>query len=78
MVSSVSSRASNDLGGTASIISLSPSLRMMASSPGSSNSRRILTAWFLPFLNSFTCRSGINLIYPVKIAYAEAYAGVAR
>jgi len=34
---------------------------MMASSPGSSNSLGIRTAWFRPFLNSLTCRSGICL-----------------
>jgi hypothetical protein len=39
------------------MISRSPSFRMMASFPGSSNSRGIRAAWFLPFLNSFTCRS---------------------
>src|SRR5262245_54995901 len=39
------------------MISRAPSFRMMASFPGSSNSRGMRTAWFVPFLNSFTCCS---------------------
>src|SRR5674476_20172 len=54
---SVDNTASRDLGGVGSMVSRSPSLRIMASSPGSSNSRGIRTAWLRPFLNSFTCRS---------------------
>src|SRR5208283_2443643 len=52
------STASRDLGGAGSMISRFPSLRMIASSPGSSNSRGMRTAWLRPFLNSLTCRSG--------------------
>jgi hypothetical protein len=37
------------------MISFSPSLRRMASSPGSSNWRGMRTAWFRPFLTSLTC-----------------------
>lgn len=59
--SSIGERASStfkrDLGEAGSIISHYPSLRIKASSPGSSNSREILTAWFRPFLKSLTCRS---------------------
>ena len=55
----VASNASSDFGEAGSMISLSPSFRMMASSPGSSNSRGIHTAWFRPFLKSLTCRSEI-------------------
>src|SRR5271157_210459 len=69
-VRKVASTASSDLGGVGSTISRSPSLRIMASSPGSSNSRGILTAWFLPFLKSFTCRSGA---ISTSLAYAKAY-----
>src|SRR5262245_4376748 len=54
---SLSSTARRDFGGVRSMINRSPFLRMMASFPGSSNSRGIRTAWFLPFLNSFTCCS---------------------
>src|SRR5216684_4340399 len=57
----VANSASRDVGGAGSIISLAPSLRMMASSPGSSNSRGIRTAWFRPFLKSLTRRSGITV-----------------
>jgi hypothetical protein len=39
-----------------SMISRSPSLRMTASRPGSSNSRGMQTAWFRPFLKSLTRR----------------------
>src|SRR6266849_1623668 len=56
----VSSSASKDFGGVGSMIRLSPSLRMMASSPGSSNSRGMRTAWFRPFLKSLTCRCGVT------------------
>src|SRR5215472_9589106 len=52
--------ARRDFGGAASIINRSPSFRMMASFPGSSNSRGMRTAWFLPFLNSLTCCSRTN------------------
>src|SRR2546423_10679846 len=41
---SLSSTARRDLGGAGSMISLSPSLRIMASFPGSSNSRGMRTA----------------------------------
>src|SRR5208283_946027 len=74
MVLKVASIDSSDLGGVGSMISRSPSLRIMASSPGSSNSRGILTAWFLPFLKSFTCRSGA---IPTSLAYDKAYAAYA-
>jgi hypothetical protein len=53
----VASNASRDFGGAGSMISPSPSLRMIASSLGSSNARGIRTAWFRPFLKSLTCRS---------------------
>src|SRR5262249_59362225 len=55
----VANSASRDFGGAGSMMSLSPSLRMIASSPGSSNSRGMRTAWFRPFLKSLTCRSDI-------------------
>jgi hypothetical protein len=51
------STASRDLGSAGSMIKRSPSLRMMASLPGNSNSRGIVTAWFRPFLNRLTRRS---------------------
>jgi hypothetical protein len=53
----VASTASSDFCGRGSRVRRSPSLRRMASEPGSSNSRGIRTAWFRPFLKSFTCRS---------------------
>jgi hypothetical protein len=40
-----------------SIIRRSPSLRRIASSPSSSNSRGIRKAWLRPLRNSRTCRS---------------------
>jgi len=55
----VASRARSDFGGAGSIISRVPSFRMMASSPGNSNSRGIRTAWFRPFLKTLTCRCAI-------------------
>jgi hypothetical protein len=42
------------------MISRSPSLRMMASLPGSSNARGVGSAWFRPFLKSFAWRSGLT------------------
>jgi len=54
---SFANRASRDLVGTGSMTSRSPSFRMMASSPGNSNSRGIRTALFRPFLKTLTWRS---------------------
>jgi hypothetical protein len=53
------------------MISLSPSLRMIAPSPGDSNSHGIRTAWFRPFLKSSTCRSEAMV---TLTAYVQAYA----
>jgi hypothetical protein len=52
--SKVSSSARSERGGAGSMIKRLPSLRMIASSPGSSNSRGIRTAWLRPFINSLT------------------------
>ena len=54
---SLSSRARSEGAATGSMMMREPSLRMMASSPGSSNSRGIRTAWLRPFLNNLTWRS---------------------
>lgn len=53
-VCSVARTDNSDLGGAVSMMSRCPSFRMMASSPSSSNSRGIRTAWFRPFLKSLT------------------------
>jgi hypothetical protein len=58
---SFANRASRDFVGTGSMTSRSPSLRIMASSPGNSNSRGIRTALFRPFLKTLTWRSGLAL-----------------
>ena len=50
----VASRASSDIRRAGSMISRSPSRRMTASSPGSSNSRGIRTTWLRPILRSLT------------------------
>src|SRR5580692_10354402 len=55
---SFANKASRDFVGTGSMTSRSPSFRMMASSPGNSNSRGIRTALFRPFLKTLTWRSG--------------------
>ena len=55
---SFASKASRDFVGTGSMTSRSPSFRMMASSPGNSNSRGIRTALLRPFLKTLTWRSG--------------------
>jgi len=71
MRSSPAKTLNSERGAAGSIISLSPSRRMIASAPGSSNSRGIRTAWFLPFLKSLTCRASVM---PPLLAYATAYA----
>ena len=53
---SVASNSSSDPSATGSIISREPSFRIITSSPGSSNSRGIRTAWFRPFLKSLARR----------------------
>ena len=50
----VASRESSERGGATSMISLVPSRKISASSPGSSSSRGIRTAWFLPLRKSLT------------------------
>jgi hypothetical protein len=56
-----------------------PSLRMIASSPSSSNTRGMRTAWFLPLRNRRTCRSvcGIPKSFD-KFIYVEACATDAK
>src|SRR3984957_1302784 len=49
---SAASRDNRDFGWQGSMISLSPSLRMIASCPGSSKSRGMRTARFRPFLKA--------------------------
>ena len=49
--------SSSDSGEAGSMISLLPSLRIIASSPANSNSRGIRAARLRPFLNTFTRRS---------------------
>src|SRR5262252_6818838 len=53
--------ASRDLRGAGSMTSRLPSLRTIASSPGSSNSRGIHTAWLRPFLSLSLQRRGFRL-----------------
>src|SRR5580704_10166854 len=69
---SFANRASRDFVGTGSMTSRSPSFRMMASSPGNSNSRGIRTALFRPFLKTLTWRSGPVLARVVGICQAYA------
>src|SRR3984893_5836818 len=59
---SFANRASRDFVGTGSMTRRLPSFRMMASSPGNSNSRGIRTALFRPFLKTLTWRSGLVLV----------------
>jgi len=69
---SFANKASRDFVGTGSMTSRSPSFRMMASSPGNSNSRGILTALFRPFLKTLTWRSGLVLVRSFGICQAYA------
>jgi hypothetical protein len=55
--SSVASTTSRPCFATGSIINRSPSRRMIASFPTSSNSRGMRMAWFRPFRKRRTCRS---------------------
>jgi len=66
----VAKTASRDLGSVGSMISRSPSLRMIASAPDSSNSRGILIAWFLPFLKILTRHSAPTLLSVCQIRSA--------
>ncbi len=69
---SFANRASRDLVGTGSMTSRSPSFRMMASSPGNSNSRGMRTALFRPFLKTLTWRSRPVLARLIGICQAYA------
>jgi hypothetical protein len=72
---SFANKASRDFVGTGSMTSRSPSFRMMASSPGNSNSRGIRTALLRPFLKTLTWRSGLVLAGSGGICQAYAKGG---
>jgi len=57
------------------VTSRSPSLLIMASSPGNSNSRGIRTALFRPFLKTLTWRSGLVLARFDGTCQADAKGG---
>src|ERR1700732_3163483 len=69
---SCANKASRDFVGTGSMTRRLPSFRMMASSPGNSNSRGIRTALFRPFLKTLTWRSGLVLAGSDGICQAYA------